>query len=52
MDNVNFIGQNYADIKKIREVKKKKGQLKVNIDKTEYKSISKSKEGWKEVKKK
>ena len=49
-DDVDFIGQNYADIKKIQEVLKKY-QLKVNTDKTEYISISKSEEGWKEVKK-
>ena len=46
MDDVDFIGQNYADIKKIQVLKKY--QLK---DKTEYTSISKSEEGWKEVKK-
>ena len=51
-DDVDFIGQNYADIIKIQEVLKKKYQLKVNTDKTEYTSISKSEEGWKEVKKK
>ena len=51
-DNVDFIGQNYADIKKIPEVLKKKYQLKVNMDKTEDTSISKSEEGCKEVKKK
>ena len=37
-DDVDFIGQNYADIKKIQEVLKKY-QLKVNTDKTEYTSI-------------
>ena len=50
VDNVDFIGQNYADMKKIQEVKKKK-QPKVKTDETEYTSISKSNEGWKEVKK-
>ena len=39
-DDVDFIGQNYADIKKIQEVLKK-CQLKVNTDKTEYTSIKK-----------
>ena len=48
-DDVDFIGQNYADIKKIQEVLKQY-QLKVSTDKTEYTSISKSVEGWKEVK--
>ena len=48
-DDVDFIGQNYADINKIQEVKKK-NQLKVNKDKTEY-TISKCDEGWKGVKK-
>ena len=48
-DDVDFIGQNYADINKIQEVKKKY-QLKVNKDKTEY-TISKCDEGWKGVKK-
>ena len=48
-DDVDFIGQNYAYIKNIQEVLKKY-QLKVNTDKTEYTSISKSEEGWKEVK--
>ena len=45
-----FYTENYADIKKIQEVLKKY-QLKVNTVKTEYTSISKSEEGWKEVKK-
>ncbi|RUS81468.1 hypothetical protein EGW08_010766 [Elysia chlorotica] len=49
-DDVDFIGQSYADINKIQEVLKKY-QLKVNTDKTEYTSLSKSEEGWKEVKK-
>ena len=49
-DDVDFIGKNYADITKIQEVLKKY-QLKVNTDKTEYTSISKREEGWKEVKK-
>ena len=50
-DDVDFIGQNHADIKRFQKVIKKKYQPKVNADKTEYTSISKSKEGWKEVKK-
>ena len=33
-DHVDFIWQNYADIKKIQEVLRKKYQLKVNADKT------------------
>ena len=45
------MGQNYADIKNIQKVLKKKYQLKVNKDKTECTSILKSKEGWNEVKK-
>ena len=35
-DNVNFFGQNYAD---------------VNMDKIDYTSVSESEEGWKQVKK-
>ena len=38
-DDVDFIGQNYADINKIQEVLKKKKQLKVNLDKTKYKTM-------------
>ena len=38
-DVVDLIGQNNADIKKCQEVLKKKYQLKVNTDKTEYTSI-------------
>ena len=49
-DDVDFIGQDYADINKIQEVLKKY-QLKVNTDKTEYTLISKNEKGWKEVKK-
>ena len=43
-DDVDFIGQNYVDIKEIQEVLKKY-QLKLNTDETEYISISKSEEG-------
>ena len=47
-DDVDFIGQNYSDIKKIQEVLLKK--IPVNTDKTDYTSMSKSEEEWKEVK--
>ena len=50
-DDVDFFGQNYADIKEIQEVLKTNYQLKVNTGKTEYISISKSGKRWKEVKK-
>ena len=50
-DDIDVIGKNDADIKKIQEVLKT-CQIKVNTEKTEYTSISKSEEGRKEVKKK
>ena len=38
-------------LRRCKKFLKKKYQLKVNTDKTEYTTISKSEEGWKEVKK-
>ena len=49
-DDVDFISQEYADIREIESILKTH-QLKVNTDKTEYTSISKSEEQWKNVKK-